>query len=250
MNQPTVDGDRGITTESATEGEPERDTQCSSSNPPADVIFFVSAGFDAMMDDGFGTENLDAAWYCDIQKLTISQIATTRSLVVRVAVPSLNPSACLCTHHTVITLTKTSPRILLPHTLQNAMQRYIQCCITIYAFLVYCIIIHTIMIESGYYSSEQVSMVRGHVEKALPRSPARPPSLPPSLPLSLPPSVPPSLPTPRPPSESVSVCLDVPMVFNLEGGYNPTNVVKGMESVLEALSVPQGSAEWERDYYT
>lgn len=42
----------------------------------------------------------------------------------------------------------------------------------------------------------------------------------------------------------------VPMVFNLEGGYDPTNVVNGIERVLEGLSVAQGSPEWERDYYT
>jgi hypothetical protein len=34
------------------------------------------------------------------------------------------------------------------------------------------------------------------------------------------------------------------MVFNLEGGYNPNNVVFGMENILGALSVPQGSDEW------
>jgi hypothetical protein len=28
-----------------------------------DVIFFVSAGFDAMANDGFGTQHLPAAWY-------------------------------------------------------------------------------------------------------------------------------------------------------------------------------------------
>eukprot|EP01052_Picozoa_sp_SAG31_P025818 SAG31_NODE_2289_length_6000_cov_3.020336_5_plen_127_part_00 len=42
----------------------------------------------------------------------------------------------------------------------------------------------------------------------------------------------------------------VPIIFNLEGGYNPTNVVNGIESVLEALSIPQGSTEWEREHYT
>ena len=42
----------------------------------------------------------------------------------------------------------------------------------------------------------------------------------------------------------------VPMIFNLEGGYNPRNVVSGIEQVLAALSVPVNSAEWARDYYT
>eukprot|EP01047_Picozoa_sp_COSAG01_P064862 COSAG01_NODE_8657_length_2706_cov_1.345608_3_plen_193_part_00 len=42
----------------------------------------------------------------------------------------------------------------------------------------------------------------------------------------------------------------VPMIWNLEGGYNPANVVAGMENILGALSEIEGSAEWERDYYT
>ena len=41
-----------------------------------------------------------------------------------------------------------------------------------------------------------------------------------------------------------------PMVFNPEGGYNPTNVADGMRQILAALSVPEGSAEWERTYYS
>ena len=93
-------------------------TSISTADAPNDVIFFVSAGFDAMMDDGFGTQHLDAAWY----------------------------------RWFVVILRKNFPHI--------------------------------------------------------------------------------------------------PMVFNLEGGYNSTNVINGVESVLEALSIPQGSAEWKRDYYT
>ena len=87
-------------------------------NATVDVMFFVSAGFDAMMDDGFGTQHLDAAWY----------------------------------RWFVIVLRKQFPR--------------------------------------------------------------------------------------------------VPIVFNLEGGYNPTNVVSGMENILGALSIRQGSEEWDRAYNT
>ncbi len=103
LSQPKADGE--------VSGDP-----CSA-NTPVDVMIFVSVGFDAMMDDGFGTQHLDATWY----------------------------------RWFVVVLRKHFPR--------------------------------------------------------------------------------------------------VPIVFNLEGGYNPTNVVNGMEQILGALSVQQGSEEWERAYY-
>ena len=61
LEYPAVDdgGRAAAATGSEREPEPER----GSTEIPEDVIFFVSAGFDAMDDDGFGTENLDAAWY-------------------------------------------------------------------------------------------------------------------------------------------------------------------------------------------
>ena len=93
------------------------DIPVAGADAPVDVMFFVSAGFDAMAHDGFGTQHLDAAWY----------------------------------RWFVLTLRKRFPR--------------------------------------------------------------------------------------------------VPIVFNLEGGYNAANVVDGVRTILESLSVSQGSAEWQRDCY-